>query len=206
MKGLIYVGKVARPAICELSKDDDIQAILEWRTRTPASEDPRVLDALEFADFAGKRWRSYRRVGCSVSSPEELKTRISANSQEELAMMATVKCDDPKLSPILGFCLFRRTWCNHLALDFLAANQEGRAGLGPKIGAAGVLLAGFVCELAAEIGAAQIWCETTHGSAKTYEDWFGLKGLLDVMHLSAKTAAAFLKKLRADWKQNGLQP
>lgn len=205
MKGLIYINKKPHSAVCRFALGGDIEAILRWKKEMPDTKDPVVEDALEFAELAGKRWRSYQQLKRVISSLAQLKSRIRAHPSEEFVMMAVIKCDAPTCPPILGFCLFRRTWCNHLALDFLAVNQQGRAGLGPKVGGVGTFLVGFVCRLAADIGAAQICCETTQRSAQIYETWFMLKELRDVMQVPAQSAADFLSRLHAGWKQYGLK-
>src|SRR5262249_30997928 len=139
----------------------------------PRPRDHITEDALEFAKLARERWYYNRRKRRAVSGVQALKRKIAKERTAEVAILFVAKADWAE-GKILGTALFRRTWCNHLVLDFLATHPfflldgpQRLRGIGPG------LLFGLSI-VAREIGAPLLWAETTDFSAPRYRKIFKL--------------------------------
>jgi hypothetical protein len=200
---LVTIGGEKRPARCDFARASDLADIGRWRHRVGRTKSGIVEDILEFAAFARKRWRSYGSKRRTAASLDSLKKMVNADPSAEVAVFAVIRATYGASNRVVGFCLFRRTWCNHLAIDFLSTNPEGSTAKKPKIQAAGVALAGFVCAIAKALSCPVVWLETTEGSAGVYGRWFGRSAVKDLLALPAADYLVFWNNLQADWKNSG---
>src|SRR5687768_3144156 len=102
----------------------DFQALSDWKPKQEQHDDPLVLDALEYRNLASKRWRTYSESQRTVTSLRALKIAIRKDPQCEAVFILIAHARWHALSPILGFCFCRRTWCHHIILDFAAAHPN----------------------------------------------------------------------------------
>lgn len=151
-----------RPVELRFADESEVRRVRGWRKATPTT------DAGEFAALAAKRWFYYTRERATVASIAELRAAIRRNQRAELAFLMVASAEWAKRSKFLALAYCRRTWCHHLALDFLAvrpgvtfANQPIR-GIGSGILAT---LAG----MADLLGMETMWGEATASSAPFYE-------------------------------------
>ena len=148
-----------------------------------------VKDAVEFTRLAAKRWRYYSEAGEAVKSLAELRQALSRDKRCEVAfiLIATAMIEGREISVGLAYC--RRTWCHHLALDFLALHprtldeQEQIAGVGSGI------VYGLV-QLAKALRIRRIWGEATVHSAPFYERLLELAPILDLFVIESREMKA----------------
>lgn len=124
-----------------------------------------MADALEFGKLAGKRWRYYLKRNEAALSLAELVKGIGKDSQAEIGFLVVAKATWSPRPKMLGVAWCRRTWCNHIVLDFLAAHPGT---LGRGYGGIGTALLYSVAEVAGKIGASLVWGEATSLSAPFY--------------------------------------
>ena len=102
--------------------ESDLAQLKSWRNLELCSDSPHARDAIEFARLASKWWRYYNRQNASVHSLKELKHRTTSEPSREVAFMVLARADWNRTAPILGLCCCRRTWCNHIVLEFAAVH------------------------------------------------------------------------------------
>jgi hypothetical protein len=187
-------------ANCKFADSRAVGTLGRWKLPRTGGKvsDSRAEDALEFCALARKRWRSYSSLDRTATTLSELRTRIAEESRTEVAMMVLVVA--PEASDPLGFCLFRRTWCNHIVLDLLATNPAAPTGTG-RIGV-GILF--WVASVAEAIDAGLLWGEATESSAEYYRQWFDLPIVGDVFQIQAPVYRAFRVKYLNRWAETGL--
>jgi len=103
---------------------------------------------------------------------------------------------------VLGFCLFRRTWCNHLLIDLLATNPS-EAG---HVGRVGASLVYFVASVGDIIRAPFIWGEATEDSAPYYNWWFNTTTVDDLFRIDSAGYREFKSNYLKKWRESGLLP
>lgn len=198
MKVVLKVANENQLAECDFASADEIANLAHWPRRVRGRRDQDTTDALEFAQLARKRWRTYLEMERTARSLPELKERIAADKDAEVAMLAIIRIPGKKAS-VAGFCLFRRTWRNHLMLDLLASDPSGYA----RISRVGASLLYFVASVGESIGADFIWGEATQGSAPFYRHWFGVP-LNDWFRVRASVYRRFQSRYLDDWRKSGL--
>src|SRR5207302_2029131 len=129
----IEVDGQLRGAEVRFGNERDVRALTRWRFPTDLAVNEPIADALEYGRLAAKRWRYYRRADATVTSVRELRAHLGRDPKAELAMMLVVRPRWRSPIPILGFAYFRRTWCHHFVVDFLAAHPHVIAGKPKRI-------------------------------------------------------------------------
>ena len=118
----VEVDRQPREAEVGFGTVEDAASLARWRFPGGARRNEAILDALEYARLACKRWRYYRRAGATVGSITELREAIRRNPRAEVAMILIVRATWRSRTRVLGFTYFRRSWCHHLVVDFLSAH------------------------------------------------------------------------------------
>lgn len=138
-----------------------------------------TTDAGEFAALAAKRWFYYAREGATVASLDDLRAAIRRNSRAELAFLLVASATWVKRYKFLALAYCRRTWCHHLALDFLAVRPGLTFAKQPIYGmGAGLLLC--LTNLADSLDMDTIWGEATASSAPFYEKVLQIRPVKDL--------------------------
>ena len=88
-----------------------------------------------------------------------------------------------------GVCLFRRTWCNNLIIDYLAKHPHA-----PMKGI-GVSLPWYVARIGSAIKADTIWAETSQNSVGYYMKVFGKPDMTDLLYLRRDEYEVFWKRV-----------
>jgi len=192
MKSSVYLDDRRMPVEIVFAKKCHLEFLDHWRCSEDVEDDPHVSDSLEFCHRASKRWRYYRSLNDAAISPEQLRKKIRANPKAEIAFLLLVIAEWHEPSRILGFCFCRRTWCNHLALDFMAVHPSA-AGPGERhISGVGTALISAMLRLARQLKIKTIWGEATCNSNGFYRKVFGLKGVSDYFIIKRSAMRYFL--------------
>jgi hypothetical protein len=179
MRFEIEVDGQLREAEVRFGGEEEARLLTRWRYPAGLRVEEPIADALEYARLACKRWRHYRRAGATVSSGSELRTALRRNPKAEVAMLLVARPGWRSPTSILGFAYFRRTWCHHFVVDFLAVHPRVIAGRPERIRRVGSGLLDQLVGLAEEMEVPCIWGEATANSAPFYERTLHLEQILD---------------------------
>jgi hypothetical protein len=165
--------------------EQDLTFINEWQDKLGAEKDTKRRDAVDLAEIAIDHFLAHTRIQQTyVSSVEEIKTHIKADEHAELAGFVLLKCDWFPDSEVIGICHFRRSWCNSIILDYLAAHPfavEPPTGYLHVVTGVGSALLWFVSDIARRFTCGRIWGEATHGSRSYYKRMFYLESVEDLI-------------------------
>jgi hypothetical protein len=139
-----------------------------------------MVDAVDFAASARQKWHFYFQRGMTVSSVDQLRQQISSEPRGERLGMCYAIAGWQRQNMYLGLALFRRTWCNHISLDFLAVHPD-LLKTSRRVQGVGLALLYRVYLIAKEVNAKKIWLETTDSSVGYYEHLFHLDHLEDLL-------------------------
>jgi hypothetical protein len=110
---------------------------------------------------------------------ETLRNTVQQDNECEVAFILIAYAPWHEPSSILGFCFCRRTWCNHLLLDFAAAHPNAITPAGGHIKGVGSAMIYSLVALARELGITTVWGEATQNSVGFYRHVLGLPNILD---------------------------
>jgi hypothetical protein len=175
----------------------DIAQIRRWRSPLGSSENPHVRDALEFSRLAAKRWRYYFRTNAAARSLAELEDSIHHHGRKEIGFMVLARATWPMRQSVLGLCHCRRTWCNHLAVDFAAVHPQIVGSFRSRIRGIGTGMFYALTQIAEQIGITTIWGEATVNSAPFYERVLGLAEVKDLFVI----AGPVLENVRREYEK-----
>ncbi len=193
-RGLVFTAASTKPHEAKVVRD----ALLSWRHAARSSASPVTRDAVELAGLAYGKWSSYRKDLETAATLRELQEQIQNNPYAEVAVLLLARSPEPTSRRLRmrigGVCLFRRTWCNNLFIDYLAKHPHA------SMKGIGVSLLWYVARIASTIKADAIWAETTQNSVGYYKKVFGKPEMTDLLYLRRDEYEAF-------WKQvEGLPP
>jgi len=184
----------------DFASESDIRLAKSWSVPEKYKNKPRIRDALEFSKLAINKLSYYQKHGCAATSAEDIKEYIQDNPRNEIAVCVVAKASWYKQSRILGICLFRRTWCNNLIIDYLTAHPLSSEKGNTKISGIGSGFLYFVANNAMEIRANRVWGEATQHSAGFYEKVLALKNVTDLILAKQKQVDTFKKFMDAKLK------
>ena len=176
----VRAGDTLRTVRCEFATPREVRELAKWKVAR--SGNAGMMDAVEYAGLTCKRWGFYLEEGRAVTDAHQLRDPAIAEA-DELAFLIVARAQWAKPSA-LGLCLSRRSWCNHLIVDFLAVHPNFQEGGKQPLKGIGAALLLSVTEIATLIGAKRIWGEATRGSSTKYEDFFGIKNVRDLFVVS----------------------
>jgi hypothetical protein len=146
---------------------EDAEVLEAWAVDAGHSDTAAAADAVEFAKLGGKRWRYYSRRGEAARSLDDLMQRIAAAPKSEIGFLLVARPEQSTSTSMLAMAWCRRTWCNHLILDFLACHPlafDKRSGY-RGAGTAMLVAMGLI---SARLGTPLLWGEATEVSAGFY--------------------------------------
>src|SRR5437870_11194836 len=79
-----------RHVVIRFGTERDVRALGRWHFQKKPGQGEAILDALEYARLASKRWRYYQRAGETVGSVQDLQARILRNPRVGLGMILVV--------------------------------------------------------------------------------------------------------------------
>ena len=152
-----------------------------------------IREAVEFTRLAAKRWRYYSRSCEAAENFAHLQREIRRNPKCEVAfiMVATIRRGRLDLPVGLAYC--RRTWCHHLALDFLAVHPRALDRSWRVSGVGSGIVFGLV-QLAKALNIPRIWGEATVNSASFYESLLAVSSVQDLFIIETAEMAAIVKR------------
>ena len=186
----IRAGDTLRTVRCEFATPREVRELAKWKVARPGNAG--MVDAVEYAGLTCKRWGFYLEEGRAVTDAHQLRDPAIADA-DELAFLIVARAQWAEPTT-LGLCLFRRSWCNHLIVDFLAVHPNFQEGGEQPLKGIGAALLLSVTEIATLIGAKRIWGEATRGSAAKYERFFLLKNVRDLFVVNRKGYIDFGKR------------
>ncbi|MGV3661731.1 MAG: GNAT family N-acetyltransferase [Prosthecobacter sp.] len=174
----------------------DDAATRHWRAPAKHSAPHLAADAIEFAKLAGKRWRYYLKRGEAVGSVSQLHKCTEQQPEGEFGFLLVARATWKPAPGILGIAWCRRTWCNHIVLDFLSVHPatndpvRGYKGMGGAMLRAVAVVAGLIdCPL--------VWGEATVSSASFYQKMLGGQAVRDHFFIGAEALASLRAALPA---------
>lgn len=146
--------------------------------RRPAK--PKSPRYFRLCDRSRREVVSLSVAGHTFGTFAELESAIRDDSECEKCGCIELLANWYPHGTLLGFTLVRRTWCNHLAVDYLAAHPR-IASVEKDVNGVGLALLTTVATLAKKINAPTIWLETTAESRLFYQKVFDLPELKDLL-------------------------
>jgi hypothetical protein len=152
-----------------------------------------IREAVEFTRLAAKRWRYYSSTDEAAGSFDQLREEMRHDQKCEVAfiMVATTRQGRQNLPVGLAYC--RRTWCHHLALDFLALHPRALDQAWQVSGIGSGIVFGLV-QLAKALRIRRIWGEATVNSAPFYEKLLAVSHVHDLFVIETQEMAAITKR------------
>src|SRR5713101_6085828 len=120
MRFQVLVNDEPHPVELVFGRAAEITAVNRWRAPASVASRPGVRDTLEFARLASKRWRYYRDSIATAKNLDSFRSIVARQPQAEVSLLLVVRADWFARSRVLGLAQCRRTYCNHLILEFLS--------------------------------------------------------------------------------------
>lgn len=178
----------------EFARIGDDAEMKMWKAPRRHSRPDLAADSIELARLAGKRWRYYLRRNEAATSMNELLEKIEARPKSEIGFIIIAKAIGASVSSTLGVAWCRRTWCNHLVLDFLAVHPALND---PTAGYRGMGSAMFIgiAVVAEKLGSHLVWGEATETSCTFYQKLLGGTPVLDHFFFGGDALATLRRQL-----------
>jgi len=192
----VRVGSDDLPVEFVFAAPDDLVQLSRWRSPNNLRDNPHVRDALEYCRLANKRWKSYRAIGRTAASSDEIGRTIKKDSDAEVVFVMLARAVWHKPSPILGFCFCRRTWCHHILLDFAAAHPNAIGPAGGEVQGVGAGMLYSLVQMANGIGVKTVWGEATKNSARFYVKTLAVRNVADHFFIRGRTRQHCLQQFK----------
>ncbi len=179
MRFNVRVHDEALPVEFDFGSHADIGRLRFWSQHSNPQAHESVADALEYARYAAKRWRSYRKEGRTLSSSDELREAVERQPRGEFVFVLVARARWHSSSPLLGFCFCRRTWCHHIVVDLAAVHPDAITIAGGEVRGVGTGMFYSLVKAAGELGVQTVWGEATENSAPFYQKLLGVKRVTD---------------------------
>lgn len=198
---ILFNGKLESAQI-EFVREPNFQFVKEWRSVLRNDKHPKRNDAFIFASLACKRFRSHYSLEKYAQRAEDIAEHIQNEERCEVAILALMKCEWFPESKTIGIAHFRRSWCNNIILDYLAAHPW-IASRPPEyvnsVKGVGTALLFFISEIAARHGCNAVWGRATQNSCEAYKALFKLENVEDSLYISRDKYIAFVETIKKKW-------
>jgi hypothetical protein len=179
MKFNVSTPQGKRPVEFKFATNADLRLLRNWKSKASLRSNSHVQDALEYSRLASKRWRTYFKGKRIVTSVADLRNAMAQNPRAEIVFVLVAHAPWHPSSAILGFCFCRRTWANHIIIDFAAAHPNAIRAVGGQIRGVGAWMIYSLAHLARELGITLIWGEATENSAAFYQTVLNVSNVTD---------------------------
>lgn len=187
----------------EFAKFSDLSFVEKWRETLGTNPISVQRDAADFAKLAKERYLADSSVGQPyITTAEEMHDHITRDPRGEVGAFMLLTCDWFRDSNIIGLSHFRRTWCNNIVLDFLAAHPltlSHKEDTRYEVKGIGLVSLIFLSRLAMEHSCDFIWGEATQSSCSFYKKIFEMDSISDLFMIPREN---FTKcaSLKLDWQ------
>ncbi len=192
-KVTLLVNDVPTRASISYLTPEDSKFLKFWRMACRDHNLPAGKDSCELAEQALARWKKYGSRQSYARRWSDVRAFVKSYPHDEVVNFVVLKCkslNSPNFpaNSILGFCHFRRTWCNNIAIDFLASHPAiaRRDSSDTTINGVGIALLYYLTEVAKAINANRIWGEATQNSFDYYEKSLQLTSVKDLFIIDAE--------------------
>lgn len=183
---LVRAEERLRTVQASFATEPDLRLLRSWQRTVVRSSNPHARDAIEFSKLACKWWHYYHRRGASATSLPQLKSLSSRRPRREYAFLVLAKAQWHEDAPVLGLCCCRRTWCNHIVLEFAAVHPLLLEDAQRNVRGVGTGMLYSLIRIADEIKSHTVWGEATENSAPFYEKVLGIPRVGDHFFITGK--------------------
>ena len=187
MNFLVRADDRLRTVQAAFATENDLSLLKSWQRPELRSRNPHARDALEFSKLACKWWHYYHRQNATATSLPRLKTLITRHPGRESAFLVLARAKWHEEAPILGLCCCRRTWCNHIVLEFAAVHPLVLMDDTRNVRGVGTGMLYSLIRIADEIKSSTVWGEATENSAPFYEKVLGISKVGDHFFITGRT-------------------
>ena len=125
-----------------------------------------------------------------------LRQAIREHPRSEVAIVLIARPAWISLVPTLGIAYLRRTWCNHLFLEFFATHPQVIVRRREQIGGVGDAMLHQIIALAEHLDAPCIWGEATENSFEWYQDHLAIEEVRDHFFIENDVMAHCQEEMR----------
>ncbi len=191
--------KLAKVSFGQLA---DFAFAQNWQQAIGADQNPYRTDAVDFAQLAVKRYEASFGMGIYATSLGDFTDHIAADRNVEVGAFVVIRCDWFPGSEIIGFCHFRRSWCNKIILDYLATHPfivRPTEDATVKVRGVGTALVYFVAQALKKENCLALWGEATILSSPYYNKIFKLEDVEDLIYAPRENVIGFLEECDREW-------
>jgi hypothetical protein len=175
-----------------------------WERSIMGNPSPLQRDSLELARNSITRWQEAHRLRHTADSIQAIREFITDSKESEVRVLAVARATWRRRYKTLGLCTFRRTWCNNVCLDVVAAHPGLDKMTESPISGLGTGLLHHVCSVAAALSANAVWGECTQNTKNFYRLFWDTSGHLeDLIILPATDYLSIKSKIEAKWHEAG---
>lgn len=191
-----------REASIEYATKPAFGFLRNWRTCLNHDKHPIRSDAVDLAVLACKRFTVHRSFECYAQCEQDFDDYIRNNPKCEVAGLILMQCNWYPESKVIGVAHFRRSWCNNLILDYLAAHPwiaRKPADYPNDVRGVGTALLFYLSQLGAKYHCGAIWGEATQNSSETYQRFFDLEKVQDLLYIPNEKFVNFAQAIKKKW-------
>lgn len=178
----------------EFAQAGDDVGLRKWKAPANHSRPDLARDSIELAKLAGKRWRYSLRRNEAATSMDDLWKKLAAQPNGEIGFIRIAKSVGEKTPSTLGIAWCRRTWCNHLVLDFLTVHPALHDPAGGDQGMGSAMFIGMAV-VAENLQCPLVWGEATETSSTFDRNLPGGTPVLDHFFSGHQALAALCRPL-----------
>jgi len=176
----------------------DVAPLRKWSDCISTDGNPLKFDAAEYGDLAQQRWIESLEKGRVAKSLDEVRIFKKDNPHSEVRVLLLARAAWFRSGVPMGLCLLRRTWCNNLCLEYLAAHPLATDDHISGIGSG--LLYEAIC-FARSLRVRDLWGEATALSRGFYENVFDLAEVRDLFCASKRRRLYFQNQCDRKWEE-----
>jgi len=199
----VKLNKQRQIASIVFAEGHDFSFLEKWKKQLDKDTLPARVDSVAFAHLAHSRYLSHSHEGTPyVTGTEEFKAYINDNPKKEVGCLVLLTCNWFPDSDVLGLCHFRRSWCNHIVLDYLRAHPFITAptkNCRNIVNGVGLAMLFYVTEIARQCKSKLIWGEATQNSHKFYKKVFKLPSVKDLIYVPQAKFGRFYDRIKKGW-------
>jgi hypothetical protein len=202
VKAPIRINREFKDARIEFVSRPDFAFLNRWQRCVRNDKHPIRADAVNFASLACKRFQAHFALENYAERFEDIAAHVKNNPRSEVAGLVVMRCDWFADADVIGLAHFRRSWCNNLILDYLAAHPWIAApppGYANEVSGVGTSMLYFLCQVAVRLDCRAMWGEATQNSCELYQRLFNLETVEDLLYIPKENLIAFAHTMEQKW-------